>query len=141
MSVPNGQMLAMLSQMSPDQVNGILGLGTAPDEQQLLLQQLKQAQARQNTPMPQMGYSPRGSVTTAPSPFAVAGSVAQQVVGQQQAANIAQRQKAVLANQNLQRQNYWNLLMKTYGQQPPQQTPPTVAPGGGGGGDPGDGPG
>lgn len=131
MSVPSGQMLAMLSQMSPDQVQGILGLGATPDELALLQQQMQRAQGLQNTPMPQGRTSYRGSVYTAPNPLEVAGNVANRLVGQQQATNVTGQQRALLNNSTLQRQNYFNLLMKLYGS-------PAAGGGGGGSGDGGD---
>lgn len=127
MSVPSGQMLAMLSQMSPDQVQGILGLGNTPDEQALLMQQMQRAQALQNSPMPQGRSSWRGQVYTAPNPLEIAGNVANKLVGQQQAAGIAGKQQALLNNSTLQRQNYFNLLMKMYGSPTAQGTPPPAA--------------
>lgn len=133
MSVPSGQMLAMLSQMSPDQVQGIMGLGNTPDEQALLMQQMQRARALQNTPMPQGQSSWRGQVYTKPSPLAVAGAVANQAVGQGQANQIAGKQQALMNNSTLQRQNYFNLLMKMYG-----SPGASGGAGGGGGGGSGD---
>lgn len=112
MSVPAGQMLALLSQMSPDQVQGILGLGNAPEQQAMLLQQLQQARALQSTPEPEgrgFGY---GKIYTAPSPLEVLGSNLMKYIGYQKAGNISAAQQALLGQQTQQRGNYFDLLRR-----------------------------
>jgi hypothetical protein len=120
MSVPPGVMLNGLQDLTPDQVQRLMGLGGADEQQNLLSQQMKIAEALRGTPQPRGAEVGRGNIYVAPHPLAQIGSAALQLAGMNREQDIAKQQQDIVKNQMQGRQDFFDWYKKQFGQAHPQ---------------------
>jgi hypothetical protein len=110
MSVPAGTMLQNLQNMSPEDIQQVLGLGEIPDKQSLLMQQLKQANLLRNSDAPEGRYA--GHMYVAPNPLEILGHVAQQYEGLKGQRDVDAQSKELMTQQTAGRNRYFQLLQR-----------------------------
>ncbi len=98
-----------LDGLTDDQIQQLLALGEAPEKNQLLAAQLKQAMALKNQPLAQgSGY---GGVYTAPTPIGMLGSMVGKYGAGKQADAITGQMQDLMHGQTSARAQYFKLLM------------------------------
>lgn len=95
--------------LTDDQIQQLIALGVIPEEQDVLQQQIKQAQALRNADAPQGSYS-RGGVYVAASPLEHIARVAQGIKAQSDLKNLYQQQQDQFGQQVEARQTFLDAL-------------------------------
>lgn len=98
-----------LEGLSDEQIQQLLALGEAPEKNQMLAAQLKQAMALKSQPLAQgTGY---GGVYTAPTALGMLGSMAGKYAGGKQSDAIMGQMNDLMKSQTSGRSQYFKLLM------------------------------
>lgn len=101
------------SELSEEDLQALLELGILDDQGSMLSDQLAQANAVRNRPMPQAQSN--GRVTTAANPLEYMGYVMQTKKAEEEAAALQRRQEDLLRKQLEGRKTYFNQMFR-----PPQ---------------------
>lgn len=99
-----------MSDLSPEELQQLISLGSVPGKQDLLKQQMQYANQLRSTPLGQGRDS--GRVYTAPSILETLGNVAQKYQGGEMAKGLMDKQGALLDQQTAGRKQYLQMLLQ-----------------------------